>query len=82
MLTSRTIGLADFRRTPDEDREPLEIRGGKRVYFASTELAYAVAFKAYNPDAVIVAGATELGVWRNKRGIEPATMLTWARIAE
>jgi xanthine dehydrogenase small subunit len=67
---------------PDEDRHPLEIRGGKRVYFAPTELAYAVAFKAYNPDAVIVAGATELGVWRNKRGIEPATMLSLARIAE
>jgi xanthine dehydrogenase small subunit len=65
-----------------EDREPLEIRGGKRVYFAPTELAYAVAFKAYNPDAVIVAGATELGVWRNKRCIEPATMLSLARIAE
>jgi xanthine dehydrogenase small subunit len=66
----------------NEDPEPLEIRGGKRVYFAPTELAFAVAFKAYNPDAAIVAGATELGVWRNKRGIEPGSMLSLARIAE
>jgi xanthine dehydrogenase small subunit len=79
------VGWAESSRPTNsiyEDREPIEIRSGKRMYFAPTELAYAIAFKAYNPDAAIVAGATELGVWRNKRGHEPATMLRLARIAE
>jgi xanthine dehydrogenase small subunit len=70
------------RKLAEPDHEPLEIHGANRVFFAPTELTYAIAFKAYNPEAVIVAGATELGVWRNKRGIEPASMLSLARIAE
>jgi xanthine dehydrogenase small subunit len=41
-----------------------------------------VAFKAANPDVVIVAGATELGVWRNKRAYDPAMLLSLGRIAE
>ena len=45
-----------------------------------TTLADAVAFKAAHPQAVIIAGATELGVWRNKRGLEPAVLLSLQRI--
>jgi xanthine dehydrogenase small subunit len=63
-------------------REPLEVCEGGRQYFAPTTLAEAVAFKAVQPGAVIVAGATELGVWRNKRGFEPPALLSLARIAE
>ncbi len=63
-------------------KEPLRITRGARAYFAPTTLADAVAFKAAHADAVIVAGATELAVWRNKKGFEPSALLSLARIAE
>jgi xanthine dehydrogenase small subunit len=60
--------------------EPLKITDGRRSFFAPTTLDDAVAFKAKYPDAVIVAGATELGVLRNKKDFEPPTLLSLARI--
>src|SRR5262245_25407621 len=60
--------------------EPLKISDGRRTCFAPTTLEDAVSFKAEHPDAVIVAGATELGVIRNKKGVEPSTLLSLARI--
>jgi xanthine dehydrogenase small subunit len=63
-------------------KEPLRIESSGRLYFAPTTLAEAVAFKAGHPDAVIVAGATELGVWRNKKNHEPRALLSLARIVE
>jgi xanthine dehydrogenase small subunit len=58
----------------------LLIDTGRRRYFAPTTLDEAVAFKAAHPQAAVIAGATELGVWRNKRGDEPAALLSLARI--
>jgi len=61
--------------------EPLKIVADKRIFFAPTNLEDAVAFKAANPSAIIVAGATEIGVLRNKRGYDPSAILSLARIA-
>jgi xanthine dehydrogenase small subunit len=51
-----------------------------RTFFAPRHLDEAVDFKASNPDAVIVSGGTELGVLRNKRGFDPATLLSLAHV--
>ncbi|MFL5330617.1 MAG: xanthine dehydrogenase small subunit [Gemmataceae bacterium] len=60
--------------------EPVRIETDGHLYFAPTALEEAVAFRAQVPQAVIVAGATELGVIRNKRGIDPAAVVSLARI--
>lgn len=60
--------------------EPLRVTDGRRTFFAPTTLAEAAAFKADRSDAAIVAGGTELGVWRNKRGMDPPALLSLARI--
>ncbi len=60
--------------------EPVHIETGRRTFFAPTTLQDAITFKAEYPDAVIVAGGTELGVLRNKRGFDPPTLLSLARI--
>ncbi len=48
----------------------------KGRFFRPTRLDDAIAFKAENPKAVIVQGATDFGVWRNKRGFEPSAVLS------
>jgi xanthine dehydrogenase small subunit len=50
------------------------------VFFAPRTLEEAVKFKARHPDAVIVSGGTELGVLRNKQGLEPRTLLSLMHI--
>jgi xanthine dehydrogenase small subunit len=60
--------------------EPLRIETGRRTYFAPATVEEAVAFKAERPGAVIVAGGTELGVLRNKKGYDPPTLLSLARV--
>jgi xanthine dehydrogenase small subunit len=50
------------------------------VFFAPRSLEAAVEFKTRQRDAVIVSGATELGVLRNKQGLEPPTLLSLTRI--
>ncbi len=52
----------------------------RRTFFSPRRLDDALAFKAQHPEAVIVAGATELGVLRNKKGLEPATLLSLANV--
>jgi xanthine dehydrogenase small subunit len=47
-----------------------------RTFFGPRRLEDAVEFKAGNPQAVIVSGATELGVLRNKKGIDPPVLLS------
>jgi xanthine dehydrogenase small subunit len=51
-----------------------------RTFFAPHCLEEAVEFKARHPDAVIVSGGTELGVLRIKKGFDPATLLSLARV--
>ncbi len=52
----------------------------RRTFFGPRCLEDALAFKAQHPEAVIVAGATELGVLRNKKGLEPAALLSLANV--
>jgi xanthine dehydrogenase small subunit len=77
-------GPASQRPATDELRdlaaESLKITDARRTFFAPTTLDDAVAFNAEHPDAVIVAGATEIGVLRNKKKYEPQTLLSLARI--
>lgn len=56
--------------------------GARRVYFSPRSLDDAVAFKAEHPEAVIIAGGTELGVERNKGGLDPPVLLSLRGIAD
>jgi xanthine dehydrogenase small subunit len=47
-----------------------------RTFFRPRSLEDGVAFKARHPEAVIVSGATEVGVLRNKKGWEPPILLS------
>jgi xanthine dehydrogenase small subunit len=49
-------------------------------FFGPRSLEDALAFKARHPEAVIVSGATELGVLRNKGGWQPRTLLSLAGV--
>ncbi len=61
---------------------PLRIETGRRTFFRPSCLEDAVAFKARYPGAVIVSGGTELGVLRNKHGLEPAILLSLGGVAD
>jgi xanthine dehydrogenase small subunit len=50
------------------------------VFFGPRTLADAIDFKACHPEAAIIAGGTELGVLRNKQGLEPASLLSLAAV--
>jgi xanthine dehydrogenase small subunit len=72
--------VADLRQSA---RIPVRLQApGGRSFFAPRSLAEAVAFKADHPEAVIVAGATELGVLRNKKGLEPPTLMSLAHVSD
>jgi xanthine dehydrogenase small subunit len=64
----------------DRCAEPLQIVDGRRTFAAPASVADAVAFKAAHPNAVVIAGGTELGVLRNKRGDDPIAILSLARV--
>jgi xanthine dehydrogenase small subunit len=49
---------------------------GRRTFFSPRHLRAALDFKARQPEAVIVSGGTELGVLRNKKGFDPAVLLS------
>jgi xanthine dehydrogenase small subunit len=65
---------------PHQDKEAGSERTRGRTYFAPLRLEEAVDFKASHPEAVIVSGGTELGVLRNKKGFDPPTLLSLARV--
>jgi xanthine dehydrogenase small subunit len=54
------------------DREAVRIGS----FFKPITLADAIRFKAEHPKCVIVQGATDFGVWRNKRGFTPEAVLS------
>jgi len=62
------------------EREPVRIDSLEGsfngCFFRPTRLDDAIVFKAENPKSVIVQGATDFGVWRNKRGFEPGAVLS------
>jgi len=45
-------------------------------FFKAADLESAIRFKSENPKCVIVQGATDFGVWRNKRGYVAEAMLS------
>ncbi|MEA2492053.1 MAG: xanthine dehydrogenase small subunit, partial [Acidobacteriota bacterium] len=45
-------------------------------FFKPASLDEAIAFKAEHPKCVIVQGATDVGVWRNKRGFAAEALLS------
>src|SRR3954451_20218039 len=51
-------------------------------FFAPATLADAIAFKRDNPGCTIVQGATDVGVWINKRTFTAPAMLSLGKIAE
>jgi xanthine dehydrogenase small subunit len=61
---------------------PIRIEHGGRIFFAPVTVGDAVAFRAEHPGSLIVSGGTETGLARNKRGIEPAQLLSLSRITE
>ncbi len=70
-------------------REPVLIRSTvnnsngnavERTYFSPRTLEEAVDFKARHPESVLISGATELGVVRNKKGLEPAVLMSLSRV--
>ncbi len=49
-------------------------------FFKPATLGEAIAFKAENPKCTIVQGATDVGVWRNKRAFEAPSYLSLSAI--
>jgi xanthine dehydrogenase small subunit len=74
------LGSPDLQELASLAAEPLHITDGRRTFAAPTTLADAVAFKARHPAAVVMAGGTELGVLRNKRGDDPTAILSLSRV--
>jgi xanthine dehydrogenase small subunit len=66
-----------YPRTIDDD-EPVRVDD----FFAPTTLAGAAAFKRDHPGCTIVQGATDVGVWINKRAFASPAMLSLAKIRE
>jgi xanthine dehydrogenase small subunit len=66
--------------------DPVQIESGsgpnRRIFYRPARASDAVAFKAEHPGAVVVAGGTDLGVWRNRRGYDPIRLLSLSGIAE
>src|SRR5205823_683118 len=66
-----------YPRTIDDD-EPVRVDD----FLAPTTLADAVAFKRDHPGCTIVQGATDVGVWINKRAFAAPAMLSLGKIHE
>jgi xanthine dehydrogenase small subunit len=61
-----------------DDGEPVRVEN----FFAPTSLADAVAFKRDHAGCTIVQGATDVGVWINKRAFAAPVMLSLGKIRE
>src|SRR5699024_10717820 len=48
------------------DAEPLELRHGERRYFAPANVDQLDALLAQHPDAILLAGGTDVGLWVTK----------------
>jgi xanthine dehydrogenase small subunit len=65
--------VADLRRHVGE---PMLVRSRRHTFFGPRSLDDALAYRADHPEAQIVAGGTELGVLRNKKGLDPTMLLS------
>jgi xanthine dehydrogenase small subunit len=72
-MAEELTGLADG---------PLRVEADRRIFFRPVRLADALGFKAEHPEAVVISGGTDLGVWRNRRGYDPPCLLSLAGVAE
>jgi xanthine dehydrogenase small subunit len=62
--------------------EALRVESCGRIFCRPNTAEAAVAFRAEHPEAVVVAGGTDLGVWRNRRGDDPPALLSLAGVSE
>ncbi|HEY2882456.1 MAG TPA: FAD binding domain-containing protein [Pirellulales bacterium] len=75
--------LAEFAELRGDSIEVFgDCAGIARRVFSPTTLAEAIAIRQANPQAKIVAGATDVGVQLNKRVIEPTVFLDLNRVSE
>lgn len=69
--------LAEFARLAGESaRVEADVEGAPRLALLPATLDEAVALRAAHPEAAVVAGATDLGVMRNKGRLDPGTHLS------
>ena len=63
--------------------EPIWIESGDgRTFHRPNHAEAAVVIKAEHPDSVVVAGGTDLGVWKLRRGFDPPMLLSLAGVGE
>ena len=65
-----------------ERRDTLALAHGHRTYFAPTAQAELAALRAAHPDARILAGGTDVGLWVTKQLRELGTVIYVGRVAE
>lgn len=66
----------------EHSKESVRVEAHGRTFFAPTTIDEATKFRKENPGSIIVQGATDVGVWHNKRGFKPDAILSLARIPE
>ncbi|WP_413993803.1 xanthine dehydrogenase small subunit [Labrys okinawensis] len=64
------------------DRQVVEISDGERTLFAPATSDQLADLAASHPDATIVAGATDVGLWITKMLMRPAKVIALARVSE
>jgi len=71
---------------PSPDSEPLgytaDTPWGRRAYFAPTTLDDLARLCAQHPDATILAGATDVGLWVTKQGRDLPTLISLMKVAD
>ncbi|HNB71798.1 MAG TPA: xanthine dehydrogenase small subunit [Acidobacteriota bacterium] len=65
-----------------QHQEPVHLEFTNKVFYSPVDLAGAVAFKAEHPQTLIVQGATDVGVWCNKRGYVTQTVMSLNQVSE
>src|SRR5437764_12597904 len=65
-----------------EDDQPVLIEDEGRTFFAPSSLDEALSFKRKFKPCTIVQGATDVGVWINKRSYAAQTMMSLAKLRE
>jgi len=63
-------------------KESILLESGERTFFKPVSVREAVAFKQEHPGTVVISGGTDIGVVCNKRGLEPAVILSTAHLPD
>ncbi|CAM5774809.1 xanthine dehydrogenase small subunit [Labrys miyagiensis] len=64
------------------DRQVIEIGDGERTLFAPATADQLADLVAAHPDATVVAGATDVGLWITKMLMRPAKVISLSRVGE